>query len=323
MVMRTTDRDSLLWRGVEEVTANLRRPEKLLASAWLYALSGVPAATLRPLERAWPEIAPERREEVARTLVEMTEASFEVDFHAVFRLLLTDPEPQVRRYAVDGLWEDEDPALIERFLPMLRQDPAPIVRESAAVALGRFLLLAELEEIDADHAWRVARALLEAYDDASEDFAVRRRALESVAYWGEERAREAVEDAYHASEPELRQSAIFAMGRSADPHWRDTVMMELSNAAPGMRYEAAVASGELEVKQAVPKLGELVMDPDREVQQAAVWALGRIGGDRARQILELCLQQGDPVLAQAAEEALDELEMSAGFMSIDLDEGDW
>lgn len=314
----TMDRDTFLYRSVREATAHLAQADQPLASSWLYALSGAPQRSLEPLAAAWPQIAPQRRQEIARTLVEMGEASFEVDFNAVFRLVLADPDAEVRRDAVEGLWEDEDPALIRRFLSMLRQDPAATVRESAAVALGRFLLLAELEEIDQQTVPEIAGPLLEKFHDLHEDPAVRRRALESVAYWGDERAREAVEEAYHAPQPEMRQSAVFAMGRSADPCWRGTVVMELSNPLSAMRYEAAVATGELEVKQGVPKLAELVMDPDREVQEAALWALGRIGGDKARKVLQACVQQADPILVQSATEALEELEMAAGFLSPDF-----
>lgn len=312
------DREALVYRSVGEAATHLAQADEPLTSSWLYALSGAPPGTLEPLVEAWPDIVAERRREIARTLVEMSEASFELDFNAVFRLMLTDADAEVRRSAVEGLWEDEDPALVHRFLPMLQEDPAPIVRESAAVALGRFLLLAELEEIDQARAPEIARALLEKFHDAGEDRAVRRRSLESAAYWGDDQVREAVEEAYHAHEPEMRQSAVFAMGRSADPYWNGTVVMELGNALSGMRYEAAVATGELEVKQAVPRLAEMVMDPDREVQQAAVWALGRIGGDKAHQVLRTCLQRADPILVQAATEALEELELSAGFLPMDL-----
>jgi HEAT repeat protein len=48
---------------------------------------------------------------------------------------------------------------------------------------------------------------------------------------------------------------------------------------------------------------------DREVQEAAVWALGRIGGREARRALEACYESEDEALSQAAAEALDEMDL--------------
>jgi HEAT repeat protein len=77
-----------------------------------------------------------------------------------------------------------------------------------------------------------------------------------------------------------------------------------------MRYEAARACGELQVRRAVPALIELISDSDREVRVAAVTALGQIGGKRARQVLERLCQDGDEVMQLVAEDALAELELA-------------
>ncbi len=65
-------------------------------------------------------------------------------------------------------------------------------------------------------------------------------------------------------------------------------------------------------------------DPDREVQQAAVGALGRIGGREAREALEAFYESEDEVLSTAAAEALDEMDVLGESVGIplyeDLDE---
>ena len=48
----------------------------------------------------------------------------------------------------------------------------------------------------------------------------------------------------------------------------------------------ARAAGELELRDAVRHLGNLLVHEDREVQEMAVWALGEIGGKDARRLLE-------------------------------------
>jgi HEAT repeat protein len=109
------------------------------------------------------------------------------------------------------------------------------------------------------------------------------------------------------------------MGRSADSYWRKVLVKELDNPNPELRFEAARACGELEAYSAVPRLVEMMMDdPDREAQQAAVWALGHIGGREAREALEACYESEDEALSQAAAEALDELDLMGELTGIPL-----
>jgi len=67
--------------------------------------------------------------------------------------------------------------------------------------------------------------------------------------------REIIEAAYYHEDQRMRTSAVFAMGRSADPYWSDLVINELQSSRPEMRYEAAMASGELELAAATPLAG--------------------------------------------------------------------
>ncbi len=129
--------------------------------------------------------------------------------------------------------------------------------------------------------------------------------------------------AYYDDEEKMRVSAIFAMGRSADPLWCEMVIAELDNPNPEMRYEAARACGELEASAALSALIYLIeADPDPEVQGMAIWALGRIGGKEARRVLEACCEIENEALRQAAEEALDELDFLGGHLDLLLFESD-
>jgi HEAT repeat protein len=213
--------------------------------------------------------------------------------------------------SIEGLWEDEEVTLVAPLVRALRHDEGMSARAAAATSLGRFALLAELEELDERHAKLVRGALLESVHNDDEHLEVRRRAVESIAYLGEDCVREIIAAAYEEPDESMRISAVFAMGRSADAVWSDIVQEELSSSVPAMRYEAARACGELEVKEAVTALIQLVSDPDREVQFAAMAALGQIGGQRARQVLERCARSADDVVQLVAEDALAELELGA------------
>ncbi|NLE99628.1 MAG: HEAT repeat domain-containing protein, partial [Anaerolineales bacterium] len=118
-----------------------------------------------------------------------------------------------------------------------------------------------------------------------------------------------------APHEKTRVSAVFAMGRSASHRWDSQVRQELFSPNPEMRYEGARACGEIGIDEAVPELEELADDVDPEVQEAALWALGQIGGSRARQVLERYALSENEAAREAAEAALAEFEFLHGDLA--------
>ncbi len=293
----------------EEALLGLADEQASLSSPVLYALSAPSSAEIQLFRRQWPALSLKRRRKIIALLVESAEANFELDFNAIFCVTMEDEDEQVRTLSIEGLWEYDRVTLIVPLVHTLRHDTSTSVRAAAASSLGRFVLMAELEELDERYAAPMRGALLETIHDSDEHEEVRRRAVESIAYLGEDCVHEIIAAAYNAPDESMRISAVFGMGRSADAAWSSIVQDELSNANPAMRYEAARACGELEVKEVVPALIGLSSDPDREVQIAAIAALGQIGGRRARRFLDHCCGSADDVLREAAEDALAELEL--------------
>jgi HEAT repeat protein len=307
----------------EELLKKLGDRQTPLSISSLYGLSHLTRAEAQLFQEVWSLVDAGRRQWILQSLVDIAEASFEVDFNPIFRLCLNDEDAVVRSRAIEGLWEDEDLTLAGLLVRLLRDDPSESVRAAAATSLGRFVLLGELEKIEAAPAMMVENALLGAIYDPHETLEVRRRALESIAYSGQAQVQDIIEMAYYDEEEKMRISAIFAMGRSVDPLWHEMVIAELDNPNPEMRYEAARACGELEASAALPALIYLIeADPDPEVQEMAIWALGRIGGKEARRVLEACCESEDEALRQAAEEALDELDFLGGPLDLLLFESD-
>lgn len=278
----------------------------------LYNLSRIEPDELERLAAIWSAIPGARRHALVKELVEIAESNFEVDFDPVFRWGLRDSDGEVRATCVEGLWENEDLALMNELMHLLQTDTSEQVRAAAAFSLGRFLLLSELGKLPSERCQPVYEALLEIVVEAGEALEVQRRALESLAYVGTDEVTELLQDAYDHPEEKMRISAVFGMGRSADARWIGTVMEELFSVNPEMRYEAARACGELQARVAVPRLAQLIDDPDREVQEAALWALGQAGGDTARRLLQTCYEEGDENTRSAAEAALEELEFLYG-----------
>jgi HEAT repeat protein len=273
----------------------------------LAGLSDLSRAQATEAAAALAGLSPRRRLDVVAVMAEQAEANVHLHFHAILREFLADVDASVRKVAIDGLWEDERPTLIAPMVRLLAEDPASEVRAAAAISLGRFVLLGVLGEISDSYAERAEQAMRAAWVRSGETVEVRRRALEGLAYTDEAGVDELIESAYYDEDDLMRQSAIFAMGRTADRRWARPILTELGSIDAAMRYEAAGSAGELGLTPAVKPLIRLLDDVDATVREAAALALGKIGGREAKQALQACLETGDRGLAEAATDALDEL----------------
>lgn len=312
---------------LETLLIELRRTGDMPEQTALYHFSNLDTASAGRVREAWQNIDDDLRRRITAMLVKMAEADFSLNFDAVFRIALNDDNAEVRTMAIEGLWEDEDISLAPLLAERLREDPSVAARSAAAMSLGRFILLGELKKILNATRHLAYEALLVTCRDSGEHLEVRRRALESLAYTGDESVADLIRKAYVAPEEKMRISAVFAMGRSADKCWAKHVRQKIFDANPEMRYEAARACGELQLREATTELVELVEDVDIEVQEAALWALGQIGGEKAREVLERYSQDENEALQSAAAAALNELAFLHGDLG-DLfthlaEEPDW
>ncbi|RME64059.1 MAG: HEAT repeat domain-containing protein, partial [Caldilineae bacterium] len=273
----------------------------------LSIFSDLSLADWATVQQMWPTIPEARRLAMVQTLVEESYENIHLQLGRFLRVALQDTNSQVRRLAIEGLWEDAGEDLIGPFVTLLRNDPVVEVRAAAAAALGVFVLAGELDELDSAQAMRAEEALLAVLHDETEALEVQCRALESIAFSGEMGVRHLIEDGYYSPYEEMQLSALLAMGRSADTRWRGSVRAELDSPSPTMRAAAARACGELEVRAALPDLLELLLDEEPEVRLAAIFALGRLGGQDAIDALEAVSAGEDEREAQAALAALDEV----------------
>ncbi len=294
--------------ALEHITA-----DGTLKISVLYGFSMMTAQNLSAFATVWPTISPLKRLKIIRNLVELTEENFDLNFDPIFLLALNDSEAGVQTEAIQGLWENESPTLIPLFIHLLKEGQTPSVRAAAAKALGRFVYLGEIEEIDETGRFMAGQALLKAIKKPAEDIEVVRRAIESIAFSGQDGIEDIIENAYYHENEQMRISALFAMGRNYNKRWGKFVVAELDNHNPEFRFEAARTCGELELKPAVGRLIQLIAEEvDTEVQLNAIWALGQIGGATARKVLEDITLLPDPIFNQAAEDALNELLVMSG-----------
>ncbi|HEX6290419.1 MAG TPA: HEAT repeat domain-containing protein [Herpetosiphonaceae bacterium] len=289
--------------------ARLGDPRRQLQHKELRQLSDIGRDAQPDFLVAWRGIELARRREIAAALVALAEDNAEFDFRDVFSTLLSDADAEVRAAAVGGLWEDERLSTLRLLLPMLADDPDSAVRAEVALALGRFAYLASLEELPAREAAAVRRALFASASNLDQPDEVRRRSIESLGYFEGDDVTAVIGQAYTSGRRALKESALVAMGHSLDTRWLSVFEAELQSAEPALRYEAARASGEFgtEAEAMVPRLLLLAQGDDSEVAQAAIWALGQIGGEAARRLLQRLTDSDDPMIQEAAEEALAEL----------------
>jgi HEAT repeat protein len=288
-------------------------------------LSDLEPEKLESLKTAWEKIHFERRRELLEILGREALNRIEVTFEAINRLAMLDPDAEVRRRAIENLWESQDPQLTSSLLTLLKDDPEEQVRVVAATTLGTFVWLGEIEEIPSTLLHLVEEGLLAAInaDDSDE---VSRRALEAIGFSSHEEVPGLIDQAYKTGEEHQVQSAIFAMGRSASKEWSDIIQIELVNPSPKIRLESVRAAGELEIREATESIIELLEDVDEDVRDAAIWALGQLGGEDAADALIFLLDTtDDEMLAEYVEESLDHLAFVDGtrdFLLIDIDEPD-
>ncbi len=293
---------------IEETIADLGNGDQPLLNSRLADLSNLNSEELAFLKQAWAVIEPKRRRQIIYRLVELAEDNFELNFDNIFRNCLTDQDAEVRSKAIEGLWESEEPSLINPLINLLEQDSSEKVQVAVVAALGKFAMLAELKKLRSCHASKICQALLPIISNESRPVEVRRCALGAAAPLSFPEVKKAIREAYQSHDSKLRISAIYAMGRNCNRFWLPVLVKELANADAEVRYEAAGACGELGEGEAVPYLIKLIDDPDADVQRSALQALGKIGGNDAKECLEQCSYSSSELIQQAAEQALQQLE---------------
>ena len=289
---------------------------------YLYRLSDLNSVEYKELQETWARISIWRRRALVEDLEALGENDFLLSFEAVARLGLKDEDPLVRTTSVRMLWDYEDQDLSWIYLEMAEKDTDTHVRATAAAALGKFIYLAEVEELPDDLAHEVSGRLLQ-IAQGQDDREVRRRALEALGYSSIQEVVELIQEAYDTGQKDWIASSLFAMGRSGNEMWEEQVLSKILNPHPSIRMEAARAAGELELSEATSNLFELLKDDNAEVRSAAIWSLSQIGGPGVRDVLEEMHEQtDDEEEAEYLITALDNLDFTeemALFSLFDID----
>ena len=213
--------------------------------------------TLRRLRR----LLASGRQVDARLAADLLAASQDEEALGVLRCALERGDREVRSAVVQALAYHRSDAVLELLRWAAKQEQAPTVRAELVWALqatGQIELVAGMLRRDADAEVRLQaavalgrtlpsneQALIEALKN-DPDVRVRTAAAESLGWVGTKASIKPLLEALHATEPEVRAEAAYALGRMADP----------------------------DATQALLKLAE--RDPDEEVRRASLWGLVEI-----------------------------------------------
>ena len=293
---------------IQSCFKELADQSKPLRHSGLLQLSGLTSDEIAEFKTEWSGVGVDRRREILARMIELSEDNLEFDFVYVFRVCLADADAHIREQATRGLWDSDDRVCIRPLIALLHKDPSPRVKAAAAASLSKFAAMARDSKLMARDGERILSALLTVIGNEGEHLDVRRRAIEAVSHFDTPEVGEIIQWAYYDGEPKLRQSAVYAMGRSSNSRWLPFVLRDSQDDDPAIRFEAANAIGQLGDETSVPHLIVLVKDEDDQVQLSAVHALGAIGGVLAKQALNQCMKLGDEAMEEAARTSLRSIE---------------
>jgi HEAT repeat protein len=271
------------------IIAALLDESKVLPPAYLYRLSDLSGPDFEKIKVIWHQISPTRRRALLEDLEDLGDNDLTLSFDDLAFYALEDADEQVRTFAVRMLWQYEDKHLAPILLEMVTDDPSESVRSAAATGLGMFVYLGELEEIPVELAEEVQNKLMEVMASTDTKL-VRRHTLESLGYSNRPEVKALIENAFR-SDKEWEISALYAMGRTADPaQWGEKVLSKIDSPLDDVRTEAIRAAGELELEEAreplIDLLSEGAEDLDEDLRFTAIWSLSQIGGEGVRDLLE-------------------------------------
>jgi len=296
-------------RALSEILAHISDETIPLSSQQLGELSDLNAEELKTFNCTWGKISTERKLKILSRLDELAKSNVEFNFDRIFRNAIYCPDSIIRQTAIECLWENSDTSLLQPLLRIVTQDPSTEVRCVAATALGRFAMLAEHQKVSADKRDRILKTLLEILANEIESSEVRRRALVAISPISVPAVTQAIQTAYNSQDPQMRIGAISAMGQNCDQQWLQYILLEMESAIPEMRYEAAIAAGEMGEPVAITQLINLTNDSDSDVRLSAITALGKIGGFEVKKHLNKLLKHKSQAVREVAEQAIAEIEL--------------
>ena len=311
--------------SIQDLINALMDLEHQFPSRLLYQFSDLSTSEQNTLANCWSKVPLQRRQTFLQDLVSLAENDPVLMYEAVARIALDDEDTDVCISAIDLLFNSEDRHLIPIYLRLLADHTrSEALRAAVANALGPYVYMGEVEKIRAEVLHEIEETLLRAYnEDVSE--LVRRRALEALGYSSREEIPAMLRKAAAMRDDLWLESAMFAMGRSADEQWEASVLENLEHENLAVRIQAVHAAGELALKKARRNLLRAIdLVDDDELRHEIIWALAQIGGEGVERKLDALLAAAEDDEESAfLEEAMEMLNFTEGGDEMELISVPW
>jgi HEAT repeat protein len=304
----------------QSVLDHLLDSKKEIPQTHLKLYSDLDPKSLRLFLDVWPSVKPTRKLILLDELLTHFDSDNIVSYESIGRGLINDLDGEVRARAIRLLSESDDPQLVGTLTEILLNDTDLAPRMEAALLIGEFILLGELETIK-EELQRKAEDALISIIKSEENPTLRKRALEALGYSSRPEIVTLIESAFERADPAWVATALLAMGRSHDERWSENVVSMVLDEDPLIRFAAVQAAGELNIEDAGPILLKILEDEeeDDDVVTAAIWSLSQIGGDDARiYLVNLIEQTEDEDLVEYLEDALENLDFMEELNKFDL-----
>lgn len=262
--------------------------------SYMMTLSDISIPHLELLRRSWVQISAARKVALMENIEVIQETDITSNFEDIAILALDDVNATVRTSGVRLFWDYENAHFVEKFIDLLFNDLDQGVRSQAAITLGKYMYMAEVESIDEKYRELISNNLIKVLR-SDENELVRQKALEAIGYSSCPEAKEFINIAYNSGDYNWIASALEAIGRSADDAYASLVLPMLAHPDLRIQKSSIYAAGELELKQAKKFLLKMVMEleKDDDLWEEAISALSKIGGDGVLDVFERLLEDAE------------------------------
>ena len=306
--------------SLQEMIKALMDTDNQFPTRLLYQFSDLDSKEKEALASCWANVPLQRRKTFLQDLAALAENDPVLLYEPVARIALEDEDADVCLSAIDLLFESEDRHLVPVYLRLLEDKTrSEILRAAVANALGPYVYLGETDKLKPELLHEIEEHLLRAYNEDSSDL-VRRRALEALGYSGHDEVPALLRKAAAMRDELWLESAMFAMGRSADDQWESSVLENLEHENEAVRIQAVHAAGELALKKARKNLLRAIDHVDDEtLRHEIIWALAQIGGEGVEHKLDslLAVEEDEDEIA-FLEEAMELLNFTDGSEDMDI-----
>ena len=293
---------------------------------FIMSLSDITPANHEILKRSWGQITPARKAFLMENIEVLHEAELTSNFEEIAALAIEDMNAIVRVSGLRLFYDYENSNYIRKFIELLETDADISVRSQAAITLGKYLYLAELDTIDERYRALIDEVLIKVLR-SNENELVRQKALEAFGYSSRSEVKEFIHTAFNSGDYNWIASALVSMGRSADETYATQVLPMLLHPDIRIQREAVYAAGELELTAAKNLLLKLAMELEsgEELWGETITALSKIGGEGVSEVFDSLLENASTdEVEEFLNDAIENLnltnDMALGLNMMDLKE---